>query len=233
MSYEDEQAIDETEQETALAIPPPLAWDKNGRRFAVPKAVWGWRVQRKLAGRGRPPGVFTANGPLHVERTATFEALAEAVGYQFGWYLLSGVDENSMLVRGCPTAHVQIVGPRQSQPSNNTGPSDSTIDHLCRTVQQLAMYSVQRDEAVCAALGQMTVALGDIQNSTANILRAAAGGMDIAAGVSLQKLPPPPEVPQLPPPPPQKNVLDFLVSPAGNTALKAVGEVISSFAKDD
>src|SRR5690606_3806732 len=63
--YDDEDAG--LEQETALvkAAPVELAWDKNGRRFPVPKNAHAWRVLRKPGGgRGRPAVVSTPSGPL-------------------------------------------------------------------------------------------------------------------------------------------------------------------------
>lgn len=216
------------EQEAALVntTPVPLAWDRNARRFPVHKSARYWRVTRKTAGRGRPSIVSTSHGPLHIEIDATFETLSEAVNNQPGWYVLYAVDENSVMIPNCPQACVEVIAEARRRDSHQS--QGDAVDRLCTTVQQLVMYSAQRDEAICSALGQMTAAVSEIQRSTAELLRAASSGMDIAVGVAQPKALTAP-MPQLPPPPPPpKSFMDFLTSPAGNTAVSALGNVLTS-----
>jgi hypothetical protein len=222
----DEQEHSKSETQL-MVMPPPLAWDKNGKRFRVPAESKGWRVHNKPEAKGaRAMPVFTPAGPLHLDIDATFDALAQAVNDRAGWYVLHVVGENYVLLPDTPSAYVQVVG-RPGQESEKSEVS-TTVDRLCVTLQQLAFYSVKRDEAICNALAQCSGALSEIQKSTAEILRAATSSLDIAAGAALPKLPPPPPAPQLPPPPPQKSVIDFLTSPAGNTTVAALANVVTS-----
>ena len=224
----DEQEHSESETQL-MVMPPPLAWDKNGKRFRVPAASTGWRVHYKPEAKGaRPMPVFTPAGPLHLEIDATFEMLSQVVNHRAGWYVLLVVGENCVLIPNTPSAYVQVVG-KPGQDSERTDASN-TVDRLCVTLQQLAFYSVKRDEVICSALAQCSGALSEIQRSTAEILRAATSSLDIAAGATLPKLPPPPPAPQLPPPPPPKSVIDFLSSPAGNTTVAALANVVTSIA---
>jgi hypothetical protein len=220
--------------ETALIAqePKPMAWDKQGQRFVVPRRAHQWRVQRKPDGRGRPSAIFTPTGVLHIDIDASFEDLGEAVRYRTGWYVLTAVDQLGVILTDCPQAYVKVVAEAGSAAETRPGrDNNETVSRLCTTVEQFLHYSAQRDEAICGALGQMTAAFSDIQRSTAEMIRSSANGMDIAAGVSLQKLPPPPTPPELPPPPPQKTVMDFLVSPAGHTAVGAISNLVGSLAK--
>jgi hypothetical protein len=228
MFFGDEPPSDTNDEEAmALATIPPLAWDKNGKRFHVPKEAAGWRVQTKPDKQGgRHTQVFTPEGPLHLAVNASYDALAEAVQYKPGWYVLSLVDQTTRILSNTTNAYVQVVTRRQEPPEREAGAG--AMEHLCTTIQQLALYSVRRDEAICNALTLCTTALSEIQRSTAEILRAATSSLDIAAGAALPKLPPPPPAPQLPPPPPQKSVIDFLSSPAGNTTVAALANVVTS-----
>jgi hypothetical protein len=229
MFYEDEEPReDHKEEATALAIIPPLAWDRHGKRFQVPQEAHGWRVQEKPKKQGgHPAPVFTRSGPLHIELDASFETLADTVKNKPGWYVLSLVDKTCRLIPNTPSAYVQVVPPEQAPPKQQDETA-TTVDRLCMTLQQLALYSFKRDEVICNALAQCSSALSEIQRSTAEILRAATSSLDIAAGAALPKLPPPPPAPQLPPPPPQKSVIDFLSSPAGNTTVAALANVVTS-----
>lgn len=214
---------DERNPETALVKVElmPLAWDKNGQRFRTPDSARAWRVHRKADGRGRPSPVFTESGPLHIDIDASFDALAEALGHKSGWYLLYAVDEHGVILDDCPPAQVQVVAHafRSQEPGGNESP---TVSRLCSVIEQFMHCAVQRDEAICTALGALT-------SATAELVRASANGLERAPVVTM---PPPPPAPELPPSPPSKTFMDFVTSPTGNTIAEAVSTIATSLAKN-
>jgi hypothetical protein len=87
------------EETTILATISPLAWDKDGKRFRVPPEATGRQVQTKPDKQGgQPTQVFTPEGRLHLAINASYDALAEAVQYKPGWYVLSLVDKTTRIL---------------------------------------------------------------------------------------------------------------------------------------
>jgi len=216
---------------------PDLAWDKNARRFVVPPNATAWRVSKKNAnGRGKPEQRFTHAGPLHLELHASFEALAIAVNHEPGWYILHLVDENGLIIPNVPAAHVQVVpkqepGGHKSAQDELLGPTMAAAVHrLASTVEHFATCSVQREEALTQALVAMTekafTGMQGIQEGTAQLMRSAQAGYDIASGASL------PKVPELPAPPPmqekEKTFMDFLCSESGKTAFQMASSMFKA-----
>ena len=209
----------------------PLAWDAYQRRFTVPeKAIW-WRVFRK-APRGRhAKPVNTATGPLHVPIDADFQAVADAVGHMPGWYVLRATDSNFALIVKVPAAHVEVVSDlRDHDRPLDPEPVDSTtlaIQRLAATIEQSLLASAQREQAMLAAFTEMAAnvyaGFAQLQQSTTEMLTAVQSGYDMASGASMERRPLTPEVPGAMP---QKGILDFLCSPAGNTAIGALGSVL-------
>lgn len=221
--HEDEAALIKASEYLALA------WDKNARRFRVPRVAVGWRVLRKQdGGKGRPEPVFGLHGPVHIEIDAGFDALRAAVNDEPGWYVLHAVDQDGVLLADVPAAHVYV----SADARNTNGSNDvqtAAIMQLASTVERVVSRASEREQALVDALVQMTsrtyAGIQQIQESTSGLIRAAQAGYDIASGVSLPRIPPPAELPAPPPPaaqPSQRNLLDLLCSPTGNTLLQAV-----------
>lgn len=90
--------------------------------------------------------------------------LSQAVRHQLGWYVLHALDENMEAIPDCPSAHVEVVP--ELTPAHHCNGQCGAMERLCTIVQQLVLYSLQRDEAMCQALGQMTAALTALTNLT-------------------------------------------------------------------
>ena len=235
-AHDDEQGM--TKQ--ALAS-PQLAWDSAQRRFVVPKQARWWRVSRKNPRGGRPKPINTSRGPLHIRIDADFDGLAEAVHRLPGWYVLNATDENFAIISNLPAAHIEVVPEMQSDGLDGydvaTEPMDSAavaIQRLTDALQQALVASAQREQSMLAAFTEMAsnvyAGFAQVQQSTAAMITAVQGGYEIASEVSLQKQPPTPDPP--PAPAPQKNFVEFLCSPAGNTAIAALGGVLKAAVED-
>ena len=234
---------DET-RDQALVEPeinsPPLAWDSYQRRYVVAKSARWWRVLRKgLKGR-RPIPMNTSAGPLHLRIEADFHELSEAVDHVPGWYVLHAVDSCFEPIADIPAAHVEVVPEnRPHEMAIDDVPADAAtiaVQQLTDALQKSLMAGVQREQAMLAAFTEMASnvyqGFAHMQQSTAALVSAVQGGYDIASGVSLQKLPPPPDPPS-PQPPQEKSFLEFLCSPAGNTAISALGGVLKAAVGDN
>ena len=220
---------------------PPLAWDSYQRRYVVAKTATWWRVLRKRPRGHRPTPLNTSNGPLHIGIEADFAELSEAVNYVPGWYILHAVDARFEPIADVPAAHVEVVPENRPHESGlDETPTDAAtmaVQQLTDALQKSLMAGVQREQAMLAAFTEMASnvyqGFAHMQQSTAALVSAVQGGYDIASGVSIQKLPPPPETPPPPQPPQEKSFLEFLCSPAGNTAISALGGVLKAAVGDD
>ena len=230
-----EQAMARTELSS-----PPLAWNQDGSRFVVPSTVAMWRVCRKpLRGRRLKP-FNTIDGPLRLTLDADFRDLAESVNHVPGWYVLQPVDQFGSVIEDVPMACVEVVvSPQDGESSELSEPDDPmalVVRRLAETLQQSVVSSNQREQAMINAIGEITssvyAGLAQVQHSTAALISSVQAGFDVASGVSLQKLPPPPELPPSPETPQEKSFLEFLCSPAGNTAISALGGVLKAAVGD-
>lgn len=235
------ERIDDPGDDQAMAMQelnsPELAWDCHQRRFVITKVATWWRVCRKPPRGGRAKPMNGPRGPLHIPIDADFEALSLAVNHVPGWYVLNATDRQYALLPDIPTAHVEVVPEAQAgELVLNVDPPDGTsvaLQRVTDALKQSLMASAQREQAMLAAFTEMATnvysGFAEVQQSTAAMITAVQGGFDIASGVSLQKVPPLPEQPEAPP---QKSFLEFLCSPAGNTAISALGGVLKAAVDD-
>ena len=221
---------DEKQQLARTSEYPPLAWDRKARRFKTRGAAH-WRVLRKQGGRGRPELVPTDHGPLHIEIDSTYEDLAALAGP--GSYVLQAVDGDGLLLPDVPTAHIEVIPTSEQREGNLANGAIQMLlmqnERLLGSVERLVSHNVEREktmvDAMVALAGRTYEGIHAVQGSSAELIRAAQRGYDIAAGVSLPRTPPPPQLPPATEQPP-RSLVDFLCSPAGASLLNTVSAMV-------
>lgn len=197
---------------------PPLAWDHNEQPFVPPAEAVAWRVRRYTGEPGRPPGVWTSSGLLHVGLDSDIGQLRRMVKVP-GSYRLYPVDKAGQELT--PIACVEIVPERPEQdgdgddldPEDQDGtalalvaPGDHGLalrNHLTRiqenqnrffdTYERMLASRDRHDELLGQMLMKMVTTTAQIQEGTAALLMAANRTVKVANGVeSFERMESPP-----------------------------------------
>ena len=188
---------------------PPLAWDHNEQPFVPPSEAVAWRVRRYNGGPGRPPGVWTSAGLLHVGLDTDIAHLRRMVR-EPGSYRLYPVDKEGQELK--PIACIEIIAepgaPIDRDDEKNEAeeqgdnalalvkPGDPSValrNHLMRiqenqnrffdTYERMLASRDRHDELLGQMLMKMVTTTAQIQEGTAALLMAANRTVKVANGV--------------------------------------------------
>jgi hypothetical protein len=189
---------------------PPLAWDDESQPFQVPEEAIAWKTRRYNGKPGRPPAVWTKDGPLHLELSATMERFREAVENKPGSYRLYPVDRFGRELE--PIAVIEVVPDENAPAQNGTqslalanagGPGVmggephgrlvAELPHRFFDLYERMLTSRDANDALMAQLlTTLVTTTAAIQQGTASLLGTANTTVKVANGVeALERIPAP------------------------------------------
>ena len=196
---------------------PPLAWDHNEQPFRPPPEAVAWRVRRYTGAPGRPPGVWTRHGILHVGLDSTIEHLRSLVK-EPGSYRLYPIDKAGTEL--APVACIEIVALERESKDASEGSDDeeddeyalevhggpnsmlahgavnftATQNRLFDTYDRMLASRDKHDELMGQMLTTLVTTTAQIQQSTANLLAAANTTVNVASGIEAIERQEPPQL---------------------------------------